>query len=176
MNYEAEANQTKSNEFHGDLVPMRILNEYLVDFINAANRLDKIKKSLFYGKENAFAWRIADGENGCQGFDDALKQDILHGILGIATEAGELVEALNGKFDPTNIMEEVGDVMWYQAIICNALGTNFSNTQVQNIAKLRSRFPNKFTEYDANNRDLGKEREVLESGSQYLQHLVDDVK
>lgn len=176
MNYEAEAAQTKSDQFHGDLVPLRILNERLVAFIKAANDLDKIKKSLFYGKENVFAWRIGDGENGCQGFDDTLKQDILHGVLGIATEAGELIEAFNGKFDPVNIMEEVGDVMWYQAIICTALKTNFANTQVQNIAKLRTRFPDKFTEYDANNRNLSKEREVLESGSQYLQHLVDDVE
>lgn len=162
MNYEAEAAQTKSDQFHGDLVPIRILNERLVAFIKAANDLDKVKKSLFYGKENAFGWRISEVENDCSGFDDTLKQDILHGVLGIATEAGELVEALNGKFDPVNVMEEVGDVMWYQAIICIALKTNLATIKAQNIAKLRTRFPDKFTEYDANNRDLSKERVVLE--------------
>lgn len=92
---------------------------------------------------------------------------LLHGIIGIATEAGEMLEALrqgveDGVFDLTNVAEEVGDNQWYAAAILRALKTNFESIQRTNIAKLRARFPNKFTEFDANNRNLQAERQILE--------------
>jgi hypothetical protein len=45
----------------------------------------------------------------------------------------------------------------------NAVRCTFDECQRINIAKLRQRFPDKFTEYDANNRDLFAERSQLES-------------
>jgi hypothetical protein len=42
--------------------------------------------------------------------------------------------------------------------------TTFGVVFETNITKLRARYPNKFTEADALNRDLTKERKILEDG------------
>ncbi len=94
--------------------------------------------------------------------------DMLHAAIGIATEGGELLDALKkamfyGKpLDVVNLKEELGDVMWYIAIACQALGTTIDEVQAIKIAKLKARFPNKFTSQDAIERDLDNERRVLE--------------
>ena len=95
---------------------------------------------------------------------------IIHGVIGIATEAGELLEALlnamNGKsFDAVNMAEEVGDVQWYIALLAKHCGFTLEESQQINIAKLRMRFGDKFSEFDANNRNLKAERSILENGS-----------
>lgn len=94
-----------------------------------------------------------------------------HAIDGIASESGELVDAIKkakyyGKeLDLTNLKEEGGDILWYLALMFDELGTTFEAEMLRNNAKLRSRFPDKFTEELATNRDLGKERAILEGGS-----------
>jgi hypothetical protein len=45
----------------------------------------------------------------------------LHGILGMTSELSELQGALD-KDDPINLVEELGDLMWYVAITCDSLG------------------------------------------------------
>lgn len=93
---------------------------------------------------------------------------ILHATMGICTESGELMDAvkkhlLYGKeLDYTNLKEEAGDLFWYVALLADAVGFTFEDTFDKNIAKLRARYPNKFTEHDALNRDLEKERQILE--------------
>lgn len=93
---------------------------------------------------------------------------IFHAIVGIATEAVELLQAMNidePDVDKVNLLEEFGDIGWYQAIGVDAVNGSFEDVLEKVIAKLRARFPNKFTNEDAINRDLVKERQVLE-GSQ----------
>jgi NTP pyrophosphatase (non-canonical NTP hydrolase) len=93
---------------------------------------------------------------------------VLHAAFGLVTEAGELLDALKkatfyGKpLDVTNIKEEAGDILWYLAILFDAINTDFSTEQARVIAKLRARFPEKFTENDAFDRDLITERKILE--------------
>ena len=97
---------------------------------------------------------------------DTLK--VLHAIMGIATESGELMDAMKkfliyGKpLDDVNLMEEAGDLFWYVALLAHAVGFTFEDSFEKNIAKLKARYPNRFTEHDALNRDLNKEREILE--------------
>ena len=96
---------------------------------------------------------------------------LLHGMIGLCTETGELQDAIKknliyGKhLDVTNIVEEVGDVTWYLAIILSACGSSFEEAFAKNIAKLKARFPDKFTEELALNRDLDAERAALEGKS-----------
>lgn len=98
--------------------------------------------------------------------------DILHAIVGISTESGEILDVAKksmfyGKpVDYTNLDEEMGDVLWYIGVYCYARGVKIEQLMDQNIAKLRARFPNKFTEFDANNRDLQTEREILDNHSE----------
>lgn len=95
---------------------------------------------------------------------------LLHSILGLCTESGEIAEAFhdsllqNKEFDTVNFYEELGDLEWYKAIGLDELGMSFGGVNETVIKKLRKRFPEKFTEDNAINRDLNSEREVLEKG------------
>ncbi len=94
--------------------------------------------------------------------------NLLHAAIGIATESGELLDAFKKKLfygkelDVTNVKEEVGDLMWYIAILLRELDLDFHQLLQLNIDKLRARYPEKFTEAHALNRDLNKERGILE--------------
>jgi len=96
-------------------------------------------------------------------------RDILHAIIGIATEGAELLDPIKkamfyGKpLDMVNFDEEIGDILWYVAIYCEARGINILDIMRQNNAKLRSRYPEKFGTQEALFRDLETERAVLEA-------------
>lgn len=93
---------------------------------------------------------------------------LLHAAMGLCTEAGEFMDMLKkhilyGKpIDTVNLAEELGDIQWYDALAVDALEETLSDILERNIRKLRARYPNKFTEHDALNRDLKTEREILE--------------
>lgn len=172
FDYVAEAALTCSPQWHGELVGKGHFAHVLNDAIASLTQLDKIKKALFYGKDSSCASgiTIADMPDHIADMTDLERQqaiDYIHGVIGIATEAGELLEGLRdvlrGKsMDAVNVEEEVGDAKWYMAILARTFGFLWGNDERKNIAKLRARFPDKFTEYDANNRNLAVEREILE--------------
>jgi NTP pyrophosphatase (non-canonical NTP hydrolase) len=91
-----------------------------------------------------------------------------HAAMGVVTEAGELMSAIKkakiyGKpLDKVNLIEEAGDVMWYLAILADDLGVSFEEMWEKNIAKLRLRYPEKYTDEQCENRDLEGERKILE--------------
>ena len=93
---------------------------------------------------------------------------ILHAAMGCVTESGELLDALKKstfygrELDLVNVKEEAGDLLWYLAILFDELGTTFEEEQERVINKLKARFPDKFTEDKAFNRDLTTERSILE--------------
>jgi NTP pyrophosphatase (non-canonical NTP hydrolase) len=91
-----------------------------------------------------------------------------HGACGLCTEVGEFQDALKahcfyGKpLDAVNLAEEIGDIMWYMALVANTLGIDLADIAAKNIAKLRTRYPAKFSKHDATNRRLDAERKILE--------------
>lgn len=93
---------------------------------------------------------------------------LLHGSIGLVTEAGEFQDALKkhifyGKpLDEVNLMEEVGDFFWYIAIILDVLGYDWVEVMKLNIEKLVKRYPDKFDAQRALIRDLLAERAILE--------------
>jgi NTP pyrophosphatase (non-canonical NTP hydrolase) len=96
---------------------------------------------------------------------------LLHGAMGLVTESAEFLDVMKkylfyGKLmDVVNMKEECGDIFWYLAILADEMGeANFTNMLQTNIAKLRARYPEKFTEEAAQKRDLLTERKVLETG------------
>ena len=99
---------------------------------------------------------------------------LIHGVLGLASEVGEIADALKkliiyGKaLDQINVMEEVGDLTWYEALILSATRFHFTDAFERNIAKLKKRFGDKFSEVKALNRDLPAERAVLEKASKHM--------
>jgi NTP pyrophosphatase (non-canonical NTP hydrolase) len=118
--------------------------------------------------KNAIKTEVSDYDPVVKRLSDAKMARILHGIIGISTESGELLDAIKkhlmyGKpLDEVNIKEEVADCFWYMAILADTLGFSFEEIQERNIAKLKARFGDKFTEESAINRDLEKERKILE--------------
>lgn len=96
---------------------------------------------------------------------------LLHAMVGLCTETGELQDAVKkhmiyGKpLDLVNIVEEFSDCLWYIAVGLDACGSSFEEAFAKNIAKLKARFPDKFTEQNALVRDLDAERAALEGKS-----------
>lgn len=79
---------------------------------------------------------------------DELK-DIMHWVLGITGESGEIAEKIkkiirdkNGVFtddDKREIAKEIGDVLWYLATLAEQLGASLDEIAAINLAKLKSR-------------------------------------
>lgn len=76
-------------------------------------------------------------------------KDLLHWVLGVNGEAGELAEkfkkiirdkqSLISDSDKIEISKEIGDVLWYLAVLAHQLGVSLDTVANQNLAKLRSR-------------------------------------
>ena len=76
-------------------------------------------------------------------------KDLTHWVLGISGESGEIADKLkkiirdqNGVVtseNKTELAKEVGDVLWYLAVLAEHLGVSFEEIAQGNIAKLRSR-------------------------------------
>lgn len=94
---------------------------------------------------------------------------LTHAAAGMTTETGEFFDALKkhifyGKeLDKVNLQEELGDLLWYVGLAMDILGISMDEVLTKNISKLRARYPEKFTEEHATNRNLDKERQILES-------------
>jgi NTP pyrophosphatase (non-canonical NTP hydrolase) len=93
---------------------------------------------------------------------------ILHSLVGLATETGEIQDQLKKHIfygrdlDKVNIEEEMGDLFWYLAVLSDALGVPFESVWEKNIAKLKARYGDKFNKEGELNRNLDKERKILE--------------
>lgn len=174
--YIEQAHVTASPSFYADAIPTLVVRQIIGECLASLDRLDKVKKAIFYGKAPA-GMDVADlreqfGRDRLSVADvhedEAKAIAIVHGIIGKATEAGELLEALYASLfqgepmDAVNVLEEVGDGFWYDALLARACGFTFEEAQSVNIAKLRKRYGEKFSEYDAQNRNLSVERAVLE--------------
>ncbi len=92
---------------------------------------------------------------------------MMHAILGMITELGELCDPIKRhliygtELDVPNLREERGDSEWYDNLFDDAIDVKLSDIWRRNIAKLRARFPDKFTEERAIKRDLVEERRAL---------------
>jgi len=172
------------------------LKALLEILIGAGNMLDDLKKNIFYGREIDNDKFMEAHSLVCTGFENlevwhrnpntlmsnmvpidqnsqidhnlSIDTRIFHGIVGMATESTELLEALykqitTGELDEVNTAEECGDSNWYQAILLDSLGQDWEKMLLVNIEKLKKRYADTvFTAENANNRDLDAERKILE--------------
>lgn len=71
---------------------------------------------------------------------------ILHMALGVAGEAGEIVDAIKKytiyqkPLDLRNLKEEIGDMLFFLQGICNATGLTFEQCISDNVEKLTKRY------------------------------------
>ncbi len=86
---------------------------------------------------------------------DVPEHEIFSWGLGISGEAGDVAGCIKKTFFHGNdqrqgIRENIGDTMWYSAMICNYFGWNLQDILNENLEKLKKRYPQgHFTEKDA---------------------------
>lgn len=87
--------------------------------------------------------------------------DLLNGCLGLAGESGELLDLVkkwcfhDKSVDIDHAKKELGDVMWYVAMICHAMGWDLDEIMRLNIDKLKARYPEGFDTEKSNHRATG---------------------
>lgn len=161
-----------------------VFRHILTACIAAGNLMDFVKKGVAYNKpidQTKFQDFVADlniaaltlqnygHPNSFQEKEDLqINPRLFHGISGVVTEGAELLEAMQkaldtGSWDDTNLIEEIGDIAWYEAILLDELNEDFYPILTKIIAKLRARYPDKYSDANAIDRDLTLERKILEA-------------
>lgn len=88
--------------------------------------------------------------------------------MGLCGECGEAVDILkknlfHGKeLDKTELMLELGDILYYLVAICNVLGIDVSEVALNNNAKLLNRYKEGFSKDASNNRVEEQQRGVID--------------
>jgi NTP pyrophosphatase (non-canonical NTP hydrolase) len=79
--------------------------------------------------------------------------------LGLTGESGEVAEMIKKAFyhghalDQDALSKELGDVLWYLAVMASGLGLSLGTIAEANIAKLRQRYPEGFSEERSRSRE-----------------------
>ena len=94
-----------------------------------------------------------------RGIDDI--GGLLNGCLGLSGETGELLDMFkkwifhNKPLDKDHAKKELGDVMWYVAMICHSMGWDLDEILQMNVDKLKARYPEGFDTELSNHRKEG---------------------
>ena len=86
---------------------------------------------------------------------------VFNACLGLSGEVGELNDMIKKwifhekPFDEEHAKKELGDVMWYVAMMCHSFGWDMDEILQMNIDKLKARYPQGFDVELANNRKEG---------------------
>lgn len=76
--------------------------------------------------------------------------ETIHAALGMAGECGEVSDMIKkwifheAELDQEHLKKEIGDVLWYIALMCNAFEWDLDEIMEMNIEKLRRRYPDGF--------------------------------
>lgn len=88
----------------------------------------------------------------------------LNAATGIASEAGEINEIYKKRFfhnhpeseeNQIHLKKELGDLMWYVALVCYCEGFDMEDVLKTNIDKLKARYPDGFSTEKSMNRKEG---------------------
>lgn len=124
------------------------------------------------GKEYVeLAMRTNDGKctarlKGAAAYGEQLKDHldmggIFNACLGLSGEVGEFNDMIKKwifhekPLDDEHAKKELGDIMWYVAMMCHSFKWDLDEIMQKNIDKLRARYPEGFTPDMANNRKDG---------------------
>ena len=72
---------------------------------------------------------------------------ILNGCLGLSGEVGEFNDMVKkwifheNPLDDDHAQKEMGDILWYIAMICHSFGRDMDAIMQKNIYKLKARYP-----------------------------------
>lgn len=176
FDYMSECDKTCSVVFRPEQVEVTDMRHVLMGVVGFAEDLNLIKKLLFRGKtredlnfpvaEKPTVADLIEGLTAINAWSPA-DIDVLHGAVGVITEAGEVAEYLlkfleGNPFDKVNVMEEAGDVSWYVVRSLRGIGLSLDQSNRANIDKLRGRHGEAFDVFRDANRDLQAEHSKLE--------------
>jgi NTP pyrophosphatase (non-canonical NTP hydrolase) len=87
-------------------------------------------------------------------------EEIMCWGCGITGEAGDVASCIKKTFAHNKdvkegIKENIGDMFWYAAMICNFFNWSMEEVLEANLEKLKKRFPEGFN-YESVNRDMVK--------------------
>lgn len=81
--------------------------------------------------------------------------------LGVAGEAGEVADIIKKHLyqghGTEKLTEELGDLLWYIAVLMHITGINFDDVLIENVAKLYHRYPDGFDPEKSINREEYRE-------------------
>lgn len=86
------------------------------------------------------------------------KEILVNGVMGLSGESGEVIDLVKKhlfqghNLEKEKIMNELGDVMWYVAEICEAMDCSLDDVLECNIEKLKKRFKDGFSVEESINR------------------------
>ena len=90
--------------------------------------------------------------------DDRDIGGIVNACLGLSGEVGEFNDMIKKwifhekPLDEDHAKKEIGDIVWYIALMCYSFGWDLDEILQMNIDKLKSRYPEGFDVNKANNR------------------------
>jgi len=103
--------------------------------------------------------------------------NLAHMVLGIAGEAGEIVDAIKKKviydkpLDIDNIIEELGDLEFYMAGMRQLLGVSRKEVLAANVAKLGKRYADGYSDAAAIARADKRQEQAAEATDVYARTL-----
>jgi len=133
-----------------------------IDFVNNVTSISSSNPEAFIDRVNELERKLPQDNINGVGVD---LNRLLTAAIGICAEGGEFAEivkkiSFQGKpYNEANrehMIVELGDVMWYIAQGCIALGVDFNEILERNVTKLTSRYPEgTFDVYYSENRKEG---------------------
>jgi hypothetical protein len=154
--YAQRVNEFSGVMFRLDLFPAGMLAEKMLEAQNDCEGLNIYRKALFYGQRNVglaaarAIYKLAHPEWGGRNImgtyadengDEQIlelsfkQQQILHAVLGVAAEAGKLINTFiqgmgavqrservpSDAFDEADLLKQAGDIEWFVTILLNAI-------------------------------------------------------
>lgn len=92
---------------------------------------------------------------------------LLNAALGLSGEVGEVVDHIKKwkfqghKLNKKEIIEELGDVLWYIGEMADGINADLGKIAENNIAKLQQRYPTGFEEAKSRNRKQGTIKNLM---------------
>jgi len=140
----------KFNFFGYEITKRRLKTEFILSSTEDNSLFSRVLNPKFQKDINVDVsayMRFAE-----QGFNenktDDFRLDILHCAVGMAGEAGEVLEIIkkhvyhSKPMDKADMLSELGDFEWYKFNFIRLLGLQFSDTLKANVVKLNERYPN----------------------------------
>ncbi len=148
--------QTKTGTIYKLTTSYTNIFELISDYIEDYKR-NIMNETIITDHSNLVAERVKNPEE-IQESLSPLKVDLIHAVLGISGEAGELLDAIkkhsiyNKDLDIENVIEELGDLEFYMEQLRQALQITREETLSANYSKLRKRYPVGYSDKHAQER------------------------